>query len=1356
MRCLPIFLILWLAAGMLHGLPAEEPVFSPNPLRPVSFPLAIAIDHPAPEAIIRYTLDGSTPEEYSDLYAGPITLTATTIVRARAYQEGYEPSAIAEAIYYGENFFTPSPEEVSSLPVTIAFIAPPTGTVYRYTLDGSLPDDSSAVYMGPITLNEPTWIRIRVRAATGFIGSVIEGMFYGTHPQPSFSCVHTVTYEGTKPPVVQLMVTADPAIRNYSISEILPPAVVPVTISHGGIYSAETHEIRWSPWVATPSLTLTYSMAGTSGTYPVYSETSIDGAWSYTSPSLDVELVATTITSPVINLPATVAAPEIAVNPSDWSAFPIEVSLTCSTSGAEIRYTTDGSLPSDDSTLYSAALNLTETTHLRARAFQDGMIPSVVRSRIFQVADPLPEASSETTVDLSDPERPIVQALIIPGTGVTTWTYEEELPATLSATAISEGGVYDTSRHTVKWGPFADSTARNLSFQTSGLGGAYQVRTLLSVDGIDQAASRDITVSNPSLPPAPSIVIPLAAAPASFVVSPSNWAAFPIEVTLSSATPGAEIRYTTDGSEPTLASTLYTAPLTLLETTRINARVFATGMIPSVVRTAVYQLPEPASTTVTNPSIDPTEPTVPALTITVTPDPLVRSWSYQEMVPAGLTPSAISGDGIYDPVKLTIKWGPFTDAAERTFSYQLNGVAGICRLDTLLSENGVDIQSSREVTVGSPAIPGVNIEIPQIVAPPSFSQSPSNWTAFPIEISIATATPQAVIHYTTDGSVPTESSATYDGPTQIHEPTLFRARAFKAGMLSSLVRDALYQLPESLVSGQIETTVDDAVPYTPQLQVHATPPANATSWTYEERISEGLTPSNISTGGAWNAGSRTIKWGPFADAIERDFSYTLSGHPGSYEIAGTLSINGMDTFTTHSVLVGAAPVTDTPTIVLPPAIRVAAPVILPMGGDQLPIQVQITCSDPQAVIRYTLDGSVPDVDDAIYSGTITLVNPTLLVSRTFKDGFAPSASVSAYFRSVTTGDYQVQASRVIRADNSHAPFVEITVSPNGTHTCYSVTEFLPSGVQPLDVSHGGSWNPVTGVLLWGPFVDNQVRHLQFRAGGISGSYALDGFVSCNGFDWDLAGVGNVSINAAQGYTGQIWLDVDQYWNIEDHPGITLVDADLDADPFMQDSVTVHVHSSTDGVGFDLLLSETGPSTAIFTSGSGLSLTYNSSQPASGMLSIDEGGQIMVTYQNASPVQTLTVSAQFRVSDADADGIPDAWERENFGHYLSNTVSDQDGDGQPDIQEWTTGTDPNDPASRFQVVQSQSQTQDASIGDFTIRWTSVSGKAYTLQKSYDFPNFFDVATGILATPPENTYIDTNPPETTKVFYRVKCP
>nr|MCR5851090.1 chitobiase/beta-hexosaminidase C-terminal domain-containing protein [Bacteroidaceae bacterium] len=68
---------------------------------------------------------------------------------------------------------------------------------------------------------------------------------------------------------------------------------------------------------------------------------------------------------------------------SGTSPFAESTSVTMSgPSGAEIRYTTDGSTPTSSSSLYSSALNLSATTTVKAIAIKDGQ-SSEVTTKVF-------------------------------------------------------------------------------------------------------------------------------------------------------------------------------------------------------------------------------------------------------------------------------------------------------------------------------------------------------------------------------------------------------------------------------------------------------------------------------------------------------------------------------------------------------------------------------------------------------------------------------------------------------------------------------------------------------------------------------------------------------------------------------------------------------------------------------------------------------------------------------------------------------------------------------------------------------------------------------------------------------------
>ena len=69
--------------------------------------------------------------------------------------------------------------------------------------------------------------------------------------------------------------------------------------------------------------------------------------------------------------------------PSGTFTGSVTVSLTSGAGGAQIRYTTDGSVPSGQSTVSTGPLTLTGTTQLRAQAYVSGAAAGPTATRIY-------------------------------------------------------------------------------------------------------------------------------------------------------------------------------------------------------------------------------------------------------------------------------------------------------------------------------------------------------------------------------------------------------------------------------------------------------------------------------------------------------------------------------------------------------------------------------------------------------------------------------------------------------------------------------------------------------------------------------------------------------------------------------------------------------------------------------------------------------------------------------------------------------------------------------------------------------------------------------------------------------------
>src|SRR5262249_48260304 len=91
----------------------------------------------------------------------------------------------------------------------------------------------------------------------------------------------------------------------------------------------------------------------------------------------------------------TVATPIISPNGGTFSGS-VSVTMQTATSGASIYYTTNGSSPTQSSTLYTGAMTLTSSAVVKAKAFKSGYIASAEASASFTVS-PVVAASGLVT-----------------------------------------------------------------------------------------------------------------------------------------------------------------------------------------------------------------------------------------------------------------------------------------------------------------------------------------------------------------------------------------------------------------------------------------------------------------------------------------------------------------------------------------------------------------------------------------------------------------------------------------------------------------------------------------------------------------------------------------------------------------------------------------------------------------------------------------------------------------------------------------------------------------------------------------------------------------------------------------------
>jgi hypothetical protein len=123
---------------------------------------------------------------------------------------------------------------------------------------------------------------------------------------------------------------------------------------------------------------------------------------------------------------------------------------------------------------------------------------------------------------------------------------------------------------------------------------------------------------------------------------------------------------------------------------------------------------------------------------------------------------------------------------------------------------------------------------------------------------------------------------------------------------------------------------------------------------------------------------------------------------------------------------------------------VATPTITPGGATYSAEQsVVLATATPDAVIRYTLDGTDPTLSSPIYATSLTVGAPKTVKARAFKKDWNGSATTSAAFAfsagtapipsvSVAGGDYAVTQVVTVTVDD---PGATIRYTTNGVGIC---------------------------------------------------------------------------------------------------------------------------------------------------------------------------------------------------------------------------------------------------------------------------------------------------------------------------------
>ncbi len=562
----------------------------------------ITISCNTPQTEIYYTIDGSEPTDASSLYEVPLTVDSTTVIKAIAYREGWQPSQVATALYT----LKVAKPEISLAGGTyhesqeVSISCSTAGASIRYTTDGSIPTkEHGEVYSTPITINRSTTLRAIAYKEALESSEVAEAVYNLQVITPEISPAGG-SYDKTQEVTISCA-TADATIR-YTVDGSIP------TREHGEIYAG--------------SVTISRSTTLRAIAYK-------DG-WDTSEMTSADYIIEGTVTIPTFDPPA---------GSYDETK---EITISCATSDTEIYYTLDGSEPSDESTLYENPLTVERSTTIKAIAYREGWQHSQVAVSDYILRAVAPELSpaggnydSEQVITIScstsgagirytlDGSTPTGEHGEVYSTPITinrsttlkAVAHKENLEDSELVEAIyklevtkpevdfSGGTYYDNLEITIS----CDSPESTIRYTTDGTTPSAEIGeeytgpiTINKSTALKAIAHREGWETSPIMEENYELVV---GAPL-FNPRGGNFNE-DVDVKLTSVTTDATIRYTLDETEPTEEyGEIYTGTaITVSDDITIKAIAYKEGYLTSPVVTATYRFPEVYQTVIIGDSL---------------------------------------------------------------------------------------------------------------------------------------------------------------------------------------------------------------------------------------------------------------------------------------------------------------------------------------------------------------------------------------------------------------------------------------------------------------------------------------------------------------------------------------------------------------------------------------------------------------------------------------------------------------------------------------------------------------------------------------------------------------------------------
>jgi len=667
------------------------------------------------------------------------------------------------------------------------------------------------------------------------------------------------------------------------------------------------------------------------------------------------------------------------------------VTLSCTTPGASIYYTTNETTPTTGSTLYSAPITITEfPTTIKAIAVKSGMDNSDVQTfkYYFDENTVNPPTASPPSGEVAK-GRKVTLSSKTPGAKIWYTTYYN---------------TYDQEQNTLNK-EYVDPIEIDADY--------FYIKAIAKKEGMNDSSVSKFEYTVPN-----GVEMPIATQAGGLVGTDQE-----ITLSLSTGTKDASIYYTLDGSTPTTSSTLYSAPIPITADTTIKAIAVKDGKESDVAAFTYIINDNKVAAPTSDPQTDSAVAANTPITLyTPTPDakiyytinggdPTRASTEYSDSNKPRITetPTVIKAIAVKDGMlQSEVQTFNYTiDKAEEPEASPSGGELNIGDTVTLSSgtpgaeiyyttdmalpepDNSSTMRYSGPISINSNStinaiavkdgminsdaaafsytIAGYGVGAAQRAAAPTASPAPGVSVGNGDAISLFSTTEGASIYYTTGAApettaAPTESSTKYDAankPIITASAPVIKAIAVKTGMLQSGTSTFTYTVNTSNAAAPTASPAGGSVPTGTAITL-----TSGTTGASIYYTTDGSDPATSSARTLYSASSKPAITG--ATTLK---AIAVKEYMGNSDVAAF----------TYSIAAAAAPT--------------ASPAA---GLVRAGTTVTLTSTTPGANIYYTTNGGNPTAGSTRYTGPITVNANTTIKAIAGNPGVMDSSAAAAF------------------------------------------------------------------------------------------------------------------------------------------------------------------------------------------------------------------------------------------------------------------------------------------------------------------------------------------------------------------------